>query len=92
MSILPPQPIALSDMALDLDPKPYAYFGCGRVTVVGEVTGSTGATHAMIVTDAFLARSAVVAAVKKSLDAAGIRVSVFDGVTPNPTTTSVEGW
>ena len=90
MSILPPQPIALSDMALDLDPKPYAYFGRGRVTVVGEVTGSTGATHAMIVTDAFLARSAVVAAVKKSLDAAGIRVSVFDGVTPNPTTTSVD--
>ncbi|WP_374947877.1 iron-containing alcohol dehydrogenase family protein [Agreia sp.] len=90
MSILPPQQFPLSEMELDLDPKPYAYFGRGRVREVGAVTAATGATSALIVTDAFLATSPVVAAVKESLEFAGIAVSIFDGVTPNPTTTSVD--
>lgn len=90
MSILPPQHIALSDMELDLDPKPFARFGRGRVAETGEVTAATGATRAMIVTDAFLAASPVVAAVRESVEAAGIEVFVFDGVSPNPTTTSLD--
>lgn len=90
MSILPPQQFPLSEMELNLDPKPYAYFGRGRVREVGAVTAATGATSALIVTDAFLATSAVVTAVRESLETAGIVVSVFDGVTPNPTTTSVD--
>ncbi|TIH35285.1 iron-containing alcohol dehydrogenase family protein [Subtercola vilae] len=90
MSILPAQNVALSDMNLDLDPKPFAYFGRGRVLEVGRVTAATGATSALIVTDAFLAASPVVAAVRASLEAAGIAVSVYGGVTPNPTTTSVD--
>lgn len=90
MSILPPQQFPLSEMELDLDPKPYAYFGRGRVREVGTVTAATGATSALIVTDAFLATSPVVDAVRESLESAGIVVSIFDGVTPNPTTTSVD--
>ncbi len=90
MSILPPQGIPLGDMELNLDPKPFAYFGCGRVTEVGRITAATGALSALIVTDSFLAASPVVAAVRASLEAAGVDVSVFDGVSPNPTTTSVD--
>ena len=88
--ILPPLPTALSDMELNLDPKPFAYFGCGRVVEVGRVTAATGAASALIVTDSFLATSPVVAAVRSSLEASGLIVTVFDGVTPNPTTTSVD--
>ena len=90
MSILPPQQIALSEMELNLDPKPFARFGRGRVAETGAVTASTGATSALIVTDAFLAASPVVARVRESLESVGIEVAVFDGVTPNPTTTSVD--
>ncbi len=90
MSILPEQPIALSETTLDLDPKPYAYFGRGRVAEVGTVTAATGARSALIVTDAFLAASPVVAVVRASLEAAGIVVSLFGAITPNPTTTSVD--
>ncbi|RFA12858.1 methanol dehydrogenase [Subtercola boreus] len=90
MSILPPQNVALSDMPLDLDPKPFARFGRGRVSEVGAVTAATGASSALIVTDAFLAASPVVAAVRDSLEAAGIAVTVYGGVTPNPTTTCVD--
>ena len=90
MSILPAAQCPLSETELDLDPKPYAYFGRGRVSHVGPATRATGATSALIVTDAFLATSPVVAAVRESLENSGILVSVFDGVTPNPTTTSVD--
>lgn len=90
MSILPAQQVPLSDMELNLDPKPYAYFGRGRVAETGRVLAETGATSALIVTDAFLATSPVVASVRASLEAVGIAVSIFDGVTPNPTTTSVD--
>jgi alcohol dehydrogenase len=90
VSILPAAQRPLSETELDLDPKPYAYFGRGRVRQVGPATRATGATSALIVTDAFLAASPVVAAVRESLENSGILVSVFDGVTPNPTTTSVD--
>ncbi|WP_440708053.1 iron-containing alcohol dehydrogenase family protein [Herbiconiux sp. YIM B11900] len=90
MSILPPLPQPLASMQLDLDPKPYARFGAGRVSEVGAVTAAAGATSALVVTDAFLATSAVVDAVRASLEAAGLQVHVFDGVVPNPTTTSID--
>jgi alcohol dehydrogenase len=77
-------------MTLTLDPKPTAHFGRGAVALTGSVAVSLGAQHALIVTDAYLATTAVVGAVRTSLEAAGITVSVFDGVTPNPTTTAVD--
>jgi alcohol dehydrogenase len=90
MRILPPQQTPLNEMSLDLDPKPYARFGRGRVVEVGSVTAATGATSALIVTDAFLAKSPIVAAVRSSLEAANVAVFMFDGVAPNPTTTAVD--
>ncbi len=90
MSALPPLPEPLASMRLDLDPKPFARFGAGRVDEVGEVTSATGARSALVVTDAFLAASPVVDSVRRSLEAAGLSVSVFDGVVANPTTTAID--
>lgn len=87
---LAPLPSPLAAQSLTLDPKPTAHFGCGAVSMTGSVAASLGAQHALIVTDSFLATTPVVAAVRASLEAAGITVTVFDGVAPNPTTTAVD--
>ena len=87
---LVPLPRPLSQSTLVLDPKPIAHFGRGTVTEVGAITAREGVTHALIVTDPFLATSPVVAAVRASLESAGLGVTVYGGVTPNPTTTCVD--
>ena len=80
----------LSSYELVLDPKPAAHFGVGSVSKVGELAAAQGAKSALIITDPFLGASPICAAVKGSLEAAGLTVSVFDGVTPNPTTACVD--
>lgn len=80
----------LSSYELVLDPKPAAHFGVGAVSKVGELAAAQGAKSALIITDPFLGASPICAEVKESLEAAGIKVSVFDGVTPNPTTACVD--
>lgn len=80
----------LSSYELVLDPKPAAHFGVGAVSKVGELASAQGANSALIITDPFLGASPICAEVKESLEAAGIKVSVFDGVTPNPTTACVD--
>ena len=87
---LAPLPRPLSELALVLDPKPVAHFGRGTVTEVGRITAQSGVTHALVVTDPFLATSPVVAAVREALESAGLSVTIFGGVTPNPTTTCVD--
>ncbi len=87
---LAPLPVTLDQMTLTLDPKPTAHFGRGAVAATGAIAASLGSRHALIVTDAFLASTPVVGAVRDSLEAAGIRVTVFDAVAPNPTTTAVD--
>ena len=87
---LVPLPRPLHDIQLTLDPKPIAHFGRGTVAQVGAITAATGATIALIVTDPFLATSPVVALVRSSLEEAGLAVTVYGGVTPNPTTTCVD--
>lgn len=83
-------PTALADVQLTLDPKPIAYFGRGRVTETGAIVAGIGATTALIVTDPFLGSSLIVAAVRASLESAGLAVHVYDRVTPNPTTTNLD--
>ncbi|TFC01595.1 iron-containing alcohol dehydrogenase [Cryobacterium adonitolivorans] len=87
---LAPAPRPLHEVQLTLDPKPIAHFGRGTVTEVGRITAQTGATRVLIVTDPFLAASPIVAAVRTSLEAAGLAVTVYGGVTANPTTTCVD--
>jgi alcohol dehydrogenase len=85
-----PLPRPLNETSLVLDAKPVAHFGRGTVAEVGAITAASGVSHALIVTDAFLASSPVVDAVRRSLESAGLAVTVYGGVTPNPTTTCVD--
>ncbi len=87
---LAPLPRPLAEMELVLDPKPIAYFGRGRVAEAGAIVAAHGARTVLIVTDPFLAGSPIVAAVRASLDAAGLAVHVYGEVTPNPTTTNLD--
>ena len=85
-----PETRALTTYELVLDPKPTAHFGLGAVAKVGELARATGATSALIVTDPFLASSPMLERVRISLLASGLTVTVFGGVTPNPTTVCVD--
>jgi alcohol dehydrogenase len=80
----------LFEYELFLDPKPPTHFGVGAVTKVGELAKLEGARKALIITDSFLAQSEILLKVEASLQASGILVQVFDGVTPNPTTSCVD--
>ncbi len=87
---LAPLPTDLSQLQLTLDPKPTAYFGRGRVAETGEILTTLGARAVLVVTDPFLATSPIVARVRESIAAAGIRASVYSDVTANPTTDALD--
>lgn len=80
----------LHSYELTLDQKPVTYFGVGAVSKVGELAKAIDATKALIVTDSFIAQSEMTKKIQASLASQGIEVSVFDGVTPNPTTECVD--
>ncbi|GAA1217938.1 iron-containing alcohol dehydrogenase [Rhodoglobus aureus] len=89
-AMLAPLPTPMAELSITLDPKPVSYFGRGRVAEVGAIVASLGAKSALIVTDPFLAASPIVAAVRASLETAGLTVTVYGDVTPNPTTTNLD--
>ncbi|HEV2472881.1 MAG TPA: iron-containing alcohol dehydrogenase [Chthonomonadales bacterium] len=64
-------------------------FGCGAVMETGRLAKQLGATSALIVTDAGVAAAGLVAPVEKSLQDAGLRTTLFSGVSPNPTEQNV---
>ena len=70
-------------------PKPVTHFGLGAVEKLPGVVRATGADHVLMVTDAALAATPVIAQVTAVLAAAGLAVRVFSGVHPNPTTEDV---
>jgi len=76
----------LSRTELVLSPTPAAHFGVGAVGRLPGIVRGTGRHAALVVTDAALAATPVVASVTGMLEAAGIPVTVFRGVHPNPTT------
>ena len=59
-------------------------FGCGAVDRLGGLALRIGTQHALVVTDQGLASCGAVDRVQRSLLAAGVRVSVFDGGEPEP--------
>jgi alcohol dehydrogenase len=67
-------------------PKPAAHFDPGAIRELPAIVRGTGASAAMIVTDAALAATPVIGTVTYHLAEAGIPVHVFAGVHPNPTT------
>jgi alcohol dehydrogenase len=85
-------PPPLSAGSITITPAPTVHFGRGQVALLGEIVTEfwAGVGPALIVTDPFLAAGPVVAAVRASLESAGITVHCYDGVTPNPTTSCVD--
>ena len=77
---------AVAGTEIAITPTPTAYLGSGAVAKLPGILGGTGSDAAVVVTDAGLAATPVVARVTGVLDAAGIPVSLFSGVQPNPTT------
>lgn len=72
-----------------LSPTPAAHFGAGAASQLPEIVRGTGSSTAVIVTDPALAATPVVARTRDVLAADGMRVAVFAGVRPNPTTGDV---
>jgi alcohol dehydrogenase len=65
---------------------PAAHFGVGGTARLPGIVRAAGAGAVVVVTDAALAATPVVTTVTDVLQADGIRVLVFSGVHPNPTT------
>jgi len=67
---------------------PTAHFGAGAVTRLPGLAAAAG-DRVLLVTDAALAATPVIGTVTALLRDAGLPVTVFDGVHPNPTTADV---
>ena len=76
----------LAATELLISPAPAAHFGAGAITRLPGIVRGTGRDAVLLVTDAALAATPVVAEVAGVLEAAGVAVTVFAGVHPNPTT------
>lgn len=74
----------------DYDPKTRVIFGRGVVDRLGEVARELGGRRAFIVTDKGLKTAGHEQRAVESLTRAGLRVALFDDVTPNPTTEDVD--
>lgn len=73
----------------DFQPRTRVVFGPDTLERVGELARELGGTHALLVTDKGLAAAGHPARAISFLEAAGLRVTVFDEVRENPTTLDV---
>ena len=64
--------------------------GAGAVGRVGELAGELGAKRILLVTDAGIVAAGHAARAQQNLQAAGLRVTLFDRAKENPTTKCVE--
>lgn len=65
-------------------------FGDDVVDRIGALVGTWAPAHALIVTDKHIVAAGHAARVAKSLEATGVRVTIYDDVCENPTTDDVE--
>jgi len=70
-------------------PKPAAHFGTGTVGQLPDLVRATGADQVVVVTDAALAVTPVIATVMAVLADAGLPARLFSGVHPDPTTDDI---
>ncbi len=80
-------PLAGSEIVISSTPT--AHFGAGAVGKLPGIARGLGSQAVVVVTDAALAATPVVARVTGEVEAAGMPVTVFSGVHPNPTTGDV---
>jgi len=81
--------MALAKQVFGFFTPPVALMGLGAVDQVGEEMKKLGAKTALLVTDAGLSKAGVAAQVIKLVEAAGVKVILFDGAEPNPTDKNV---
>ena len=74
----------------DYQPRTRLIFGAGSVDRVGELTGGLGVSRGLLVTDAGIVAAGHAGHVQRSLQAAGLSVTLFDKAKENPTTKCVE--
>jgi alcohol dehydrogenase len=79
----------LAGAELVITPTPAAHFGAGAAGRLPGIVRGTGRDAVVLVTDAALAATPVPAGVAGVLEEAGIAVTLFAGVHPNPTTGDV---
>ncbi len=80
----------LSLCEFDFDPRTHVVFGSGSIDRLGEFARKLGGEHVLLVTDNGLADAGHEQRSVNSLTDAGMHVSVFDDVHPNPTTEDVD--
>lgn len=88
-----PEPVALpiSETGFDFQPRTRVIFGAGSFGRLGDVAKEFGgASRVLLVTDAGLREAGHCDRASELLSVAGLRVSVFDSVEPNPTTDDVD--
>lgn len=85
-----PPGAGLAGRALDLVVRDRIQFGRGAVAMLPDLVREAGGNRSFIVTDAGVAASGVIDVVRRSLQAGGVEVGIYDGVEPNPGTSSVE--
>jgi alcohol dehydrogenase len=69
---------------------PRVVFGLGTAQQAGEEIARLGVSHALVVTDSGLAKTDIPGVITKSLEAAGIKWTLFGEVEPNPSIHTVE--
>ena len=74
---------------IDFPSRTRLVFGAGVVAQVGQLTHEHGAKKVLLVTDAGIVAAGHAGRVIASLEAAGLRVTVFDQARENPTTKCV---
>jgi alcohol dehydrogenase len=76
-----------SELTIGTTPK--AYFGAGATATLPALVTAAGGAAVLLVTDAALAATPVIARVLEVLSAANQSATVFSGVHPNPTTADI---
>src|SRR2546423_13179721 len=74
----------------DYQPRPRIVFGAGTADRAGELALSLGAKNVLLVTDRGLVAAGHAHCVQQNLQAAGLKVTIFDHAAENPTTACVD--
>ena len=76
-------------IGFDFQPRTRVIFRPGAIDRLGELARALG-THALLVSDPGIVAAGYVEQARRSLSAAGVNATVFDGVKENPTTREVD--
>ncbi len=76
--------------AFDYDPRTRVVFGAGALSRLGEFAKELGGVEVLLVSDPGIRQAGHEARARGALEAAGVRVHVFDDLQPNPTTDDVD--